>query len=181
MKFIYLLVLLLPALEARSGVFLTRHIRQAGRYGSSGGYRPNLAYGGSNQGGVSANVGGISSGGNAYGNGNVKVSANGSGNVRLAYAPGGAIAARPHSGIGGFKYGGRPSPGSDFVVNALGAATSGAGPSGAYSANHPQTVYKTVGGSAGRPQANALYRVGPGGALASGGRPIGAGGGYQSG
>ncbi|XP_050323111.1 uncharacterized protein LOC126754934 [Bactrocera neohumeralis] len=177
MKFIYLVFLLLPILEARAAVFQRRYIRQAGRYGTSGGYRPNLAYSGSNQGGISANGGGISSSGNGYGSGNVKVSGNGSGNVRLAYAPaGGAIANRPHSGIGGFKYGGRPSPGSDFVVNALGAA--GAGPSGAYSANHPQAVYKNV---AGRPQANTLYRVGPGGALASAGRPVGGGGAYQSG
>lgn len=180
MKFIYLVFLLLLVLEARSAVFHRRYIRQTGRYGTSGGYRPNLAYSNSNQGGVSANGGGFSTSGNGYGSGNVKVSGNGNGNVRLAYAPAGsAMATRPYSGIGGFKYGGRPSAGSDFVVNALG--TAGAGPSGAYSANHPQAVYKNVAGSAGRPQANTLYRVGPGGALASAGRPVGGGGSYQSG
>lgn len=169
MKLIYLVFLLLPVLEAHSAVFHRRHIRQAGRYGTAGGYRPNLAYSNSNQGSVSANGGGITTGGNGYGNGNVKVSGNGSGNVRLAYAPaGGAIAARPHSGIGAFKY-------------ALGAAAGGGGPSGAYSVNHPQTVYKNVGANAGRPQSNTLYRVGPGGALASAGRPIGGAGVYQSG
>ncbi|XP_036332496.1 pro-resilin-like [Rhagoletis pomonella] len=185
MKFLYLLLLLLPILEARLAGIHQRFIRQTGRYGTPGGYRPNLAYtSNSNHGSANSNSIGIggSNTGNSYSSGNVNANGNGNGNVRLAYVPAsGAVATRPYNGVGGFKFGGRPSPGSDFVVNAVSAGAGG--PGGGYSANHPQTVYKNVGGSGGRPQANTAYRIVPG-PLASGGRPVaavGGSGGYQSG
>ncbi|CAD7013228.1 unnamed protein product [Ceratitis capitata] len=181
MKFLYLLALLLPILEAPFGTAHSRYVRQAGRYATPGAYRPNPSY-------ASGNVVGVGLV-NSYGSSNGNVG----GNVRLAYVPGGsgAIAGRPYSGVGGFKYGGRPSPGSDFVVNAAGGAVApgGVGSAGAFSANHPQAVYKNVGGaggggsSFGRPQAGNVYRVGPSGALTSGGgRPLSSGSHvYQSG